>query len=271
MLLVWAGVLAWHVRREYFPSGRRRIAAAARHLPPGAAYYGIWQGGQRTGWAQSLLDTLPSGTGFRLNDRLTLSLVRVGLPGELELRVHSTLGPALGLRDVELRATTPVGEIHASGEVSGDTALRVVVRRPGRVDTVRAPVRGSILTYDALPLRLAVSPGLEPGGRIALDLFDPLVLASRRETFRVLEHRTRTYPDSADRDSISGKWFVAGEDTVEAWKLEAAVPGGTLRSWVDEDGRVVEARIPGGIVLKRLPFELAFYGYRASRYGRGGR
>ncbi len=70
LLVVWVGVLAWHVRREYFRPFAARLAEASTNLIPAASFYTVQLGGSPIGYAASRLDTLPDG--FVLEDDMRL-------------------------------------------------------------------------------------------------------------------------------------------------------------------------------------------------------
>ena len=49
------------------------------------------------------------------------------------------------------------------------------------------------------------------------------------------------------------------EDTVLAWRTIWSVGQLELDAWVDEDGRMVDGQIEGGLRVERTAFELAFF------------
>jgi hypothetical protein len=50
---IWLGVLAWHVKREYFQPLSLRLAEASASLVPTSAYYSVKLGGATIGYAAS--------------------------------------------------------------------------------------------------------------------------------------------------------------------------------------------------------------------------
>lgn len=265
VLAVWVAALGWHARRLYLRPEAEVLAAGARALPPGVSYYAVHQGDRRAGWARSEVDTLPDGGGFRLEDRLRLSLEGLGLPGDADLRSRAELGPALGLRSFRVEASGLMGGLTAEGEVGRDSVLAYRVVRGG--DTIRRSVRldGPVVPSTALPLRVAAEGDGETGDRYRIQTFDPLQLDVRTEEVRVLEKRVLTVPDSATRHPSTGEWVVARHDTVTAWRVVRELAGVELESWIDEDGRYVQVSTGAGLRLERTAFELAYYPYRDGR------
>lgn len=263
VLAIWIATLAWHVKRQYFRPLEQVLAAAAATLPPGTAYYAVYAGDRRVGWAQSHVDTLPGRTGFLVQDRMEARFPGLGDGGTARVETRIRLGPTLGLETFEVDAGGPLGTLRTRGAVEGDTLLRVVVSRNGTPDSARIRLDGPVVPATSIAMRLALERDLEPGDRISVSVFDPLTLSQRTAQLRVLERAVRTFADSADTDP-AGRWIAARLDTVRAWRIEQEVAGLSLGSWVDEDGRLLEAEIGGSLRLERTAFELAYYAYRDS-------
>lgn len=283
LLVAWAGALGWHVKREYFPARSTLLTRGAAGIPPGPAYYRLSWEGQRLGWARVETDTLPGG-GFDLSTLLEMEAGPLGLPGSLRAETTSRLGADLRLVRFTARASGsllsglsgpggalpaggpgPPGDsagspdtLGAEGRVEGDSTLVAVVRRGGQPDTLRLSTGGDLVPLGALPIRVAADPRVQPGRRVAVRLLDPRSASVRTVELEVQEVDARIYPDSARRDPGTGRWEVAGRDTVRAWRLAPAGGALPISAWVDEDGRLLEARLGEGLRLERTAFELAF-------------
>jgi hypothetical protein len=266
VLAVWVAALAWQASRLYLRPETERLAEAARTLPPGVAYYAVHQGGRHAGWAQSEIDTLPSGAGFLVDDRIQMDLGGLGMAGRAEVRSHARLGPALGLQEFTVEAVGLLEGLSARGRVAGDSVLHLVVARGGDTTRRTIPTEGPVVLGTSLPLRIAAEGGAEAGDRFEVPTFDPVTMEMRRGTVEILERKVRTYPDSAVLDDRTGDWREARRDTVLAWRIRREMAGVELEAWVDEDGRYLELGTPLGFRLERTAFELAYYG---SRVGSG--
>ncbi|MFQ5679860.1 MAG: hypothetical protein ACE5HP_10435 [Gemmatimonadota bacterium] len=261
ILVLWVATLGWHVKRQYFRPLTEVIASGARMLPPGTSYYTVLRQDRQVGWAQSRVDTLPGGEGFLLEERLELRLPELGGSGAAGLSTRAELGPSLSLRRFAARTAGVLGAVSVEGEVIGDSLLRARTTRDGPPDAVTAPLDGPVVLSSAVALRLAAEGSLRPGDRLRLPILDPLSLELRPVELRVIDEAIRTYPDSATTDD-TGRWLPARTDTVRAWLVEQELRGVRLRSWVDEDGRLLEARTIAGLRLERTAFELAYFPYR---------
>ena len=291
LLVAWAGALGWHVKREYFPARSTLLTRAASGIPPGPAYYSLSWDDRRIGWARVQLDTLPGG-GFDLSTLLEMEAGPLGVSGDLRAETTARLRSDLGLERFTARATGSLltglsdlgglaagvdsgsaaalsdgDTLGASGLVRGDSTLVAAVRRAGRTDTVRLSTRGGLVPMGALPLRLAADPDIRPGRRVAVRMLDPRSASVRTVELQVEEEAIRVFPDSADRDTATGQWVVAGADTVRAWRLTPAESGLPITAWVDEDGRLLEARLGSALRLERTAFELAFFPSDTARSG----
>lgn len=264
VLVLWAAVLGWHVKREYFRPATELLAEAARGLPPGTAYYAVYQGDRRVGWARSQMDTLPDGAGFRVSELLDLPASGTG---SFRLRSDAELDATLALRSFSAEAEGALAgasaggsaAVRLGGEVVGDTVLNAwSAGADGIPDTVRLRLDGPVVPAMAWPLRAAARGDLRPGQRFRVRVFDPLSANVREVELRVLETGLRSYPDSADRGP-DGRWAEARRDTLPAWKVEQELAGLRLEAWLGRDGRLLEARLPGGLRLERTAFELAFF------------
>lgn len=259
VLAAWIGVLGWNARRELFRPEAERLALGAATLPPGAAYFTIDSGDRPAGMASLEVDTLPGRTGFHLLEQVTLRLPGLGAAGEVETRTDTWLGPGITLDSLVRRTVR-----------GGDTTRVQMLRRGDSLrweaagDTVvqGLPAGAALLTDASWPLRFAAVGGAATGEERRVFIADPVTGGIRDLTLRTLAVDTRSFPDSADTDSLTGRWFVAGRDTVRAWRVSRAGAGGGTPAgdaWVDEDGRYVETELPGGLRMRRTAFELAFF------------
>jgi len=258
VLLVWGATLGWHVKRLYFQPLETLLAQAARTIPPGVAYYAVFQGDRRIGWAQTEIDTLPDAGGFTIRDRLTLTRALVPGTDPLSMDVTARLGSTLALRTFRADVTGIPGIRSVEGEVRGDSLVDIMVVDEGEGRRSSVPLREPIVLAAAWPLRLAAQGDFEPGDRLRLNMFDPITATSMPVDLTILAYEQKTYPDSVI--ALGGLWVAAREDTVGAWWVEQEMAGVRLKSWVDEDGRLLIAEAPGELRLERTAFEFAFFG-----------
>lgn len=268
VVVAWLLVLAWNARREHFRPEAERLALGAATLPPGVAYYRIDAGERPAGMASIEIDTLPGRRGFTLREQYTVRLPGLGAAGETEIRAETWLGPGVTLDSLHRRTVRGGDTLRVRAVVRADS-----LRWEGPADTVvRALSADAVVqTQASWPLRFVAAGGAETGEVRRLTLLDPVSGDLRDVELRTLDVAARVFADSADTDSVTGEWIVAGRDTVEAWHLErvdvptagAAEAPATRRArfdaWIDEDGRYVEADLAAGLRLQRTAFELAFF------------
>lgn len=257
LLTTWIAALGWQARRVFFPAETERLALGARMLPPGVAYYAVFRGNQRAGWAQVEIDTLPAASGFHVRDRVFLDLSTMGVADRSERSSEEFLDSALNLDS--LTHTSIAGDDTAQLRViaEGDSVM-VLFDGEGR-QTARVPTDETVTTPSGWRLRLAAGGRAEAGERYGVLVFDPLIGIARAEGIEILETASLAFPDSADTDSLSGAWIPVREDTVRAWRLRSGQGDGAREAWVDEDGRLVDGQIFGGLRVERTAFELAFF------------
>ena len=97
-------------------------------LPPGVAYYTVFRGDQRAGWAQVEIDTLPAASGFHVRDRVFLDLSTIGAADRSERASEEFLDSSLNLDSMT----------HTS--IAGDDTVLVAVESRASGARVRARV-----------------------------------------------------------------------------------------------------------------------------------
>ncbi|MBT8477739.1 MAG: hypothetical protein KJO06_02400 [Gemmatimonadetes bacterium] len=257
LLVAWAAALGWQAKRVFFPAGAERLAFGVSTLPPGVAYYAVFRNQLRAGWGQVEIDTLPAASGFFVRDRVLLDQPSLGVAGRSERSSEEFLDAGLNLDS--LTHTSIIGEDTAKirAVAEGDSVVRLF-DATGR-QTGRVPILESVTTTSGWRLRLAAAGEAEPGRRYGVVVFDPLAASAREQEIEILETTSVVYPDSADTDSISGIWIPVREDTVRAWRVQSGQGDAARETWIDEDGRLVDGEIFGGLRVERTAFELAFF------------
>ncbi len=256
-LAAWLGALAWQARRVFFPAEAQRLALGVRSLPPGVAYYAVFRDDTRAGWAQVEVDTLPSASGFRVRDRVQLDLPSLGPAGRSERTSEEYLDASLNLDSMILVSVLGADTVRTTAVSVGDSVVHLSDGLGRQTGTVA--ISEPVTTPAGWRLRLAAGERAETGDTYQATVFDPLAGGARRQEIRVLQTSSLTFPDSADTDSISGIWIPVREDTVLAWRVRTEAGDTALEGWIDEDGRLVDGEIFGGLRVERTAFELAFF------------
>jgi len=260
ILVVWAASLAWLVKREYFRPTGARLAEAALAVSPGAFYYHIGSHGRQVGFASTTVDTLIDS--IRVEDLLVLDEAALGRVHRSSARSTAVLTRALRLRSVETDIDADGRSFAARGTVSDDTLFRLTLRSAHDSETVRWALARPVVVPSLLALRLAFGGELRPGNTYSARLFDPVLLAERDVSARVGTESTFVVADSAEYDSTAMAWVPVRFDTVRAFAVDEDGAGGRTRRWVDAQGRLVRAEHPGGLVVQRSAFEIAYENFR---------
>ena len=255
ILVLWLGVVATHVRREYFKAPELRLELGARALAPGAEFYVVRMEGTAIGVGSSRLDTIPDG--FLLDDALILDVPAMGAQHRAVTRTRIELTRGLALKSFDYSLDSELGRFGVRGAVEEDSVLAVVVEAGGEPERLRIPLGEDPLLPAVLPLRLAAAGELREGRSRRVRLFDPSTLDGRDVEFHITDIDTLIVPDTAIHDPETRRWRVGSRDTVAAWRVEEAFAGVRVTSWLDEDGRVVRAESPMGMTLERTAYELA--------------
>ncbi|MGY8799322.1 MAG: transglutaminase-like domain-containing protein [Longimicrobiales bacterium] len=255
VVLVWFGMVGLQVRREYFQPELVRLAEAALSLAPGINFYSLTMGNRTVGQATSRLDTVPDG--FELEDVMSLELPALGQTGTAVARTRVKLGPSLTVQSFDFSLDSEVGRFRATGVLGPDTTLAVTIMSAGSEQNLSFKLPQPPVISNVVPIRIAMGEGWEVGARHRLPVFDPTSLSTRTVEVRVLEHDTLFVTDSASMDAETGRWSSAHIDSIPAWKIAEIFGGIQVESWVDEDGRILEASSPLGFSMRKTEYELA--------------
>ena len=255
VVAAWVLALGWHLRRESFQPEVARLAEAAMALNPGTSFYTLTMNDRVVGLANSRLDTLESG--FVLEDFMSLELPALGQTGTAVARTRVELDSTLTMETFDFSLDSEVGRFQASGEVRPDSVLEVEIRSQGTTESLEFQLDAPPVFAAVVPIRVAMGGELEVGEEIRLPVFDPSTLSTRTVEVRVLAHDTMTVPDSTTRDPESGRFVASRTDTIPVWKIAESFGGVSVESWIDEDGRIVQASSPMGFSMERTEYELA--------------
>lgn len=254
VLLIWVGAISWNIRRELFRPEAERLALGALTLPPGTGYYFIDRGLQSAGWATIGIDTLPGRSGFLIRELYTVRISGLGEAGHVETRGQTWLNTRAELDSLYRSIVRGSDTVEIRAAIHGDS----LVWESSTDSVVRQYPADVLQTAASWPLRFVAGGGAPAGETRRVSLLDPVAGTVREIDLRVIEESIRVFADSADTDPDTGEWFIAGSDSVTAWQVELG-DGADSPTWVDEDGRILEADIPGAMRLKRTAFELAFF------------
>jgi hypothetical protein len=261
ILAVWLGLLGWLAWREYRPRlASDVVAEAALSLPPGATYYALLLGGQQIGYASNTVDTLPDG--LRVEDRMTLEIPAMGAPHGATAQSQALLSRSLALRSFTATLRGDIGQFTAKGEVSGDTVLVVELESAGSTQRLRVPLKRPIVLEGLMPIQATLGNKLRVGNRFSMRIFDPMALSERDIAMQVTGDSTFIVPDSARYDSTQRRFVPALWDTVRAWRVEQDMGGVEIAAWIDQMGRIVQAKSPVGFTMERTAFEIAQENFR---------
>ena len=263
IIVAWLGGIGLLVQREFFRERSVILAEAAMRLGPGTTYFVVEREGRQIGFASTSIDT--SGTTFEVVDYFIADFPLAGQAVRASARSVITMSRALALRRFDVQVDIPNSPMSVSGSVEGDSAVRFVMRLPGQPsDTQRIAVNGPILVPTLLPAAAMLIGEPAIGKSVTLPIFDPRTMASSEVRVTFAAESLFVITDSATYDPATNLFVSAHDTTVRAFKLEPS-EGGGFSGWVDEQGNVVQTQQPGGIVVRRMAYAIAFENWRRTR------
>jgi transglutaminase-like putative cysteine protease len=239
ILLLWSGVLGWHIKREYFKPEAMLLAEGARGLAPGSYYYVVRMNGAAIGFARSRFDTLS--TGFVFEDNIILDVPAMDTTHRAIAATRIELGPSLQLQGFSFDLTSEIGRFNVVGAMQPDSTLELELRAGGKAQKSRVPADRMLMLDAAVPLRLAAGNQLQVGKTFTVRVFDPSTMSDRESQLSITARDTMVVPDSA-------RWDTGIEQSFGSIKVG---------NWIDEDGHLVKAESPLGFTLERTAFEMA--------------
>lgn len=181
------------------------------------------------------------------------------------MRTDAILSRALRLRSWTGNLVEGDIETRVSGQVIGDTALRVTLASGGEAESLYTRLSRPVFPPAAMAMGFVARRDLRVGQGGSLAVLDPRDLSVRDQRASVTAESLFVVPDSAVFDSASDRWVVAHADTVRAWRIDGLEWGLPVHRWVDAEGLVVRATAPLGLTLERSAFELVSDNYRKER------
>ncbi|MFP4624777.1 MAG: transglutaminase-like domain-containing protein, partial [Gemmatimonadota bacterium] len=226
-------------------------------------FYTVRMGDRSIGLATSRLDTTAGG--FTFEDILNLEIPAMGARQLATVRTRARLGPALQLEAFDFLLESEIGEFRVRGDARDDSTLALTLDAGAREQASAVRLDRSLTLPVALPMRMAAAGRLDVGAEYSARVFDPSTLSDRAVTVEVTGRDELVIPDSVARNQRTGRWLTWSYDTIPVWVVEERYGGVRVTSWLDEDGRLVQAESPMGFVVKRVPYELAEQAWRDAR------
>ena len=112
ILVFWAAVVGWHIKREYFKPQALILAEGARSLAPGSHFYVVKMNGVAIGLARSRFDTLSAG--FVFEDNIILDVPALDTVHRAVAATRIELGPSLQLKGFTFDLTSEIGKFMCS-------------------------------------------------------------------------------------------------------------------------------------------------------------
>jgi len=182
----------------------------------------------------------------------------------MQARSEAHFSRGLRLRDFILKVEGDLAPFLLRGVMQGEgkaRTLQLTTEQPKRHPTTQEyDVAGLMFIPTVAPMPLMLNKSRKPGAVLNMGIFEPMSRVIRNVNLKVERDSLFTVTDSASRDSTTGRWVSAHQDTVRGWLVSGDVP--LIMAWVDESGRMIAASEPGGISLSRTTFELAFDNFR---------
>src|SRR5688572_1264163 len=221
VLLLWSGVVGWHIKREYFKPAAQRLAEGARGLAPGSYYYVVRMNNAAIGFARSRFDTLS--TGYVFEDNIIIDVPALDTVHRAIAVTRLELGTALQMQRFTFELTSEIGRFHVTGSMNEDSTLDLELRAGGRTQKTSMRADRLLMLDAAVPLRLAAGNQLEVGKTYSARVFDPSTMSDRETQLTITARDTMIVPDSAKWDDTRKLLVASRYDTIPVWRVEQSL------------------------------------------------
>ncbi len=233
-VVVWIGMMAALVHKQV-PQQTTPLSTLGE-LPPGATperdeWFGVFQSGQKIGYAHRVVARTPKGYAFHEDSSFTLAML--GTVQNLQTTLAAETDDAFALESFRFGLISPAASFAARGRNEGKS-LVVRYGPSGTEDTLTIPLAEPIHLPSTLRPRL-VRADAPPGTRYVASVFSPLTMRNEPITL-VLE----------GRETIQGP-----DGPVEAVRITEKHQGIEASAWLAPDGGVLREQGTLGFTLER--------------------
>ncbi|NTV13236.1 MAG: transglutaminase domain-containing protein [Desulfobulbaceae bacterium] len=234
LLLLWAGLFALLLRRDYFirtlETRETQIIKKGRE----ESFAGVYFHEGRIGYVKNRLVPDASG-GYHLSQEANLRLNILEQVHPMQLQIEATLAGDLKLRDFDFELTSPFYTMHAKGKVAGN--LVTFTLNNGKEEITNS-LQLSQPPYLATNRRgYLLTQHLKAGDKVRLPYFDPLSLTGKDTVVEYLGY---------DKQLINKRVF-------RLHRFSETFAGVKISFWLDEEGKVIKEESPAGFVFLAEP------------------
>ena len=172
LVIAWAAVMASLINRAYLQASSANLATDLARYGSNAVWRGVYYRGEKIGFTVG--QTLPEGTGFKIEENGRLQMALLGATTAATLRTEAHVDNAFTLRSFEFSLDPGTGPIQVKGAIDGRRLSLEIKTSSGTRTEVRELPEPPALSLN-LSRRLA-NGGLVPGAKHQWTIFDPATL-----------------------------------------------------------------------------------------------
>jgi hypothetical protein len=214
-------------------------------IESGEEWAGIYFKEKKAGYTRTMRQR--TSTGYQFTEQAVMNLAMMGVPQRIATRLSAETDKDFQLRTFDFSLASGIVTFTVSGTVKGKT----VYIKTGSGTMVRET---SITLPDVPSLESSLKwsmmrAGLNPGQKIAKEIFDPITMSNRTITAEV----------EAVEDII-----VRGTREL-CFRVRQTFNGITVYSWLNQKGETVKEESPMGFLMQKEPRAIALRGIDESQ------
>jgi hypothetical protein len=211
----------------------------------GEEWAGIYYKEKKAGYASTMRQR--TSTGYQFTEQAVMSLAMMGVPQRITTALSAETDEDFLLRTFNFSLASGIVTFAVSGTVKGKTIyLKMGSGTALRETTVSLPEAPSL--EGALKWSL-VRAGLNPGQKIAKEIFDPITMSNRTITAEV---------EAVEDISVRGTRELC-------FRIRQTFNGITVYSWLNQKGETVKEESPMGFLMQKEPRAIALRGIDESK------
>lgn len=231
-------------------------------VSPSVAYYRLTLEDSLVGFATMSIDT--SAAGIDVVEQLDLRLPDGDSVRHIVQRTSSRYTRRFGFIGLEVARRDAASRWTISGQPVTDSAFAWRLDRGAMSVSDTLATRRPLSSTASLATFVLRNQPLAVGQARTVRVADPLRRMVIAVEVRVDRDSTIIVADSAAYDPAMRQWVAARWDTLHALHITRRGSAPPMTTWVDEDGLPVFGEVLPGLMVERIPFEMATSEYRAA-------
>jgi hypothetical protein len=224
IVLFWIATMAVLVGRHYSPA----VLPEASALPLGEHWMGIYQRGEKIGYAKTNVEPLKQG--YRASESVFMKIKAMGVEKDIRILTDALLDKRFMLKSFTFEMKSDI-DMRVEGVINGKSLTITMDTGGHRTEREMLLKEEPYMNISLIP---ALKEGLEVGKRIRLPVLEPSTLTE----------------DTMELEVVGKENVKAMGTTWDSFKIRGSFMGAEVFMWVTEEGDVLKEESMGLTFIK---------------------